>query len=482
MMRGLGANLRLAGVAVAMLIVGIAIGMWLVPRGPAAAPTSERQVLYWFDPMVPDQHFDKPGKSPFMDMQLVPRYADEAVASGGVRVDPAMVQNLGMRTAIITRGLISSAIRASGVIDYNGRAVAVVQARQGGFVERARGRAVGDLVDVGDPIIDLRVPDWNAAIAEYLALRKGDASIAAAARQRLAMLGTPEDAVAAAMASGQAPATFTIRAPISGALTALDVRDGMALAPGAAIATINGLSPVWLTVSVPQSAAGPVASGGRAIARLQAFPGETFEGRIEAVLPTTNAASRAVEVRIALPNPERRLKPGMTGEVEVTEESPRAALLAPSEAIIRTGQRTLVIVAADGGRYEPIEVVIGVRAGEFTEIVSGLGEGQRIVASGQFLIDSEASLAGVVARLSSGASRQAQTHQATGRVTAVDAAGVTLAHGPVPALDWPAMTMTFRWGPSGAQTVAVSDDVRFTFHKEGADFVLDSIAAAGGRP
>ncbi len=482
MMNIRGANTRRVLAGLAVLIAGVAIGVWLIPHGPAPTPdTGGRAILYWYDPMVPDQHFDKPGKSPFMDMQLAPRYADEA-AAGGVQIDPTMMQNLGVRLVTIEKGPLAVAVRAAGVIDYNGRDIAVVQARQGGFVAKTHRRAPGDIVAAGDPIVDLRIPEWTAALAEYLALRKGDSGIATAARQRLTLLGVPEAAIAAATPDSRAPDTFTVRAPISGAITALDVREGMSVAPGAAIATINGLSPVWLTVAVPQGAAGPVQPGGRATARLSAFPGEAFEGRIEAVLPAANAASRAVEVRIALANPSGRLRPGMTGDVELTEAQPREALLVPSEAVIRTGQRTLVLVADDAGRYEPVEIIAGARSGEQTEIVSGLGAGQKVVASGQFLIDSEASLAGVVARLSGGAADDATPFEGRGRITALDDTGVTLAHGPVAGLNWPAMTMAFRWGQGERQSLAVGDEVAFSFHKKGADYVIDTIRPVEAKP
>jgi Cu(I)/Ag(I) efflux system membrane fusion protein len=478
----LGRHVLTAAAALGLIAVGVAVGVWIIPREAPARDADTRQVLYWYDPMVPDQHFEKPGKSPFMDMQLIPRHAGEPEAAPGVRIDPGMTQNLGVRVVAVERGPVTTTIRASGVIDYNGRDVAVVQARQGGFVDRSWRRAPGDVITAGDPLVDLRVPDWTAALAEYLALRQGDNAIARAARQRLVMLGVSDSVVATAESQGRAPAVFTIRAPITGALTALDARDGMTIAPGAAIATINGLTPVWLTVSVPQAAAAPLQRGDRAVTRLAAFPGETVTGRIEAVLPSANAASRTVEVRVALPNPSGRFRPGMSGDVELSDATPRQALLVPSQAVIRTGKRTVVIVEASAGRFEPVEITMGASMGDRTEVISGLGEGQRVVVSGQFLIDSEASLTGVIARLSASPMAN-QPLAAHGKVAAIDAAGVTLVHGPVAALNWPAMTMTFRWSASGATPLKVGDEVDFTFHKEGADFVIDTLTrAAGAKP
>ncbi len=475
-----------------LLIVGAALvalgavgfgGFWLgVQQAPenAAPENAKGEVLYWYDPMVPDQHFDKAGKSPFMDMQLVPRYAGDTKDSTSVQIDPSVVQNLGVRFARVERTEASKTVRASGTLVYNGRAFAVLQAKQDGFVERGRGLAVGDIVRAGDPIVDLRVPGWTGALAEYLSLRgSADTALVAAARKRLGMLGVPPDAVAAAERLSAAPTVFTVRAPITGALVALDAREGMSLSAGGAIASITGLSPVWLLVSVPQGSIGGLGTGDAASATFPAFPGEQFDGRIEVILPGANLANRTVEVRIALGNENGRLRPGMTGDVTFTGAVSRQALTVPSEAVIRTGQRTVVIVTRDDGGFEPTDVTLGTAAGDRLEIMSGLSEGQRVVASGQFLIDSEANLTGVLERLRGASSTMPMTdYEATGKVTAIDASGVTLAHSPVPQLSWPEMTMAFGWGDL-AHDVAVGDEVTFSFRKGGAGYVLTSIRKAG---
>jgi Cu(I)/Ag(I) efflux system membrane fusion protein len=366
--------------------------------------------------------------------------------------------------------------------------VAVVQARQSGFVALSRRRAVGDIVAAGDPLVEVRAPDWTGALAEYLALKSGpDAGLAASARQRLAALGVSEEVIRDTEAKGVPPQTFVIRAPISGAIAALDVRDGMTVIAGAPLATIKGLSPVWLIVSVPQGIAGHIKNGGHVAARTPAYPGETLDGRIESVLPSADPSSRAVEVRVALPNPVGRLRPGMTASVDLSGAEAAETLLAPSEALIRTGKRTVVITVLGDGKFAPVEVETGASFGESTEILSGLAEGQKIVASGQFLIDSEASLSGVMARLQSKSADQAD-FTTTGKVTAIDKAGVTLSHAPVERLNWPAMTMQFAWGKGGAPKdstggqIKVGDDVRFSFQRDGKGYVITAISPAGQRP
>jgi membrane fusion protein, copper/silver efflux system len=368
-------NRVLVAAAIVVALIGMgAIGFWLGRTQPAAQNQGERAVLYWYDPMVPDTHFDKPGKSPFMDMDLVPRYAGESGAASGVSINPGVVQNLGIRLASVERTEVGATVRASGTLVYNDRALTTVQAKVDGFVERGRGRAVGDIVRAGDALVDIRAPSWSAAIAEYLSLRRGsDASLADASRRRLAALGVPSDAISSSETSGSAPASFTIRAPSSGAIVALDARPGSALSAGAPIASISGLSPVWLMAAVPQGSIGSLSTGSSASARFAAVPDEVFTGRIDAVLPTANLANRTVEVRVALDNSRGRLRPGMTGDVTLSGEASGSALTVPSEAVIRTGRRNLVIVATDGGGFEPVEVEPGGALGDRLAIIQVYG-------------------------------------------------------------------------------------------------------------
>ncbi|MBY0566042.1 MAG: efflux RND transporter periplasmic adaptor subunit [Hyphomonadaceae bacterium] len=474
------------GGALVLALVG-AGGYWLGARRDApSAISGERQVLYWYDPMRPDVHFTEPGRSPFMAMDLVPRYADEGEAAAGVRIDPGVAQNLGVRLAAVERSNVARSVVAAGIISFSERSLAVVQARAGGFVERAYGRAVGDVVQAGAPIVDIRVPEWMAAQAEYLALRNAGGDLASAARRRLAMLGMPASLLERVERDGAPRPVFTVTAPVTGAITALDIRQGMNVMPGASLATINGLSPVWLIASLPQSDAGLARPGARVSATLPAYPGETFSGRIESVLPSANPATRSIEVRIALANPQGRLRPGMTAEARL-EERGESALVIPAEAVIRTGARSIVIVVQEDGSYAPVEVALGRSQGDSIAIASGLSEGQRVVASGQFLIDSEANLSGAVARLN--ASRAAPepaanaVHEALGRITAIAGAQVTIAHGPVASLNWPAMTMQFRLGRAEmARGLAVGDSVAFRFHESDGAHVIDDMRETGRTP
>ncbi|RIJ08367.1 efflux RND transporter periplasmic adaptor subunit [Pseudomonas sp. 91RF] len=366
--------------------------------GATAEQGGEPKALYWYDPMYPQQKFDKPGKSPFMDMQLVPRYASEGAGNATVSIDPGLTQNLGLRTATVARGRFSSSLDVTGVLAFNERDVAVIQTRTSGFVERVYARAPGDVLVAGAPLADILVPDWAAAQTEFLALkRSGDRELILAARQRLQLTGMPSSLITQVERSGKVQPNLTVTSPVGGVVQELNVRTGMTVASGETLARINGLSSVWLAVAVPEAQAGSISEGQAIEARLPAFPGTVFNGKVSAILPDTNPDSRTLRVRVELANGEGRLRPGMTAQVRLNRSTGQDSLWVPSEAVIRTGKRALVMLAEDAGHYRPVEVRLGEESDGKTVILQGLEEGQKVVTSGQFLLDSEASLKGIVA-------------------------------------------------------------------------------------
>ena len=393
-----------AGILAAALIAGGG-GYWLGQRGGSATEAgpvqSERKILYWYDPMVPQEHYDNPGALSSMGMETQPRYADDGTANGGtpgVSIDPAAMQNLGIRVVSAQMGSLAATLNVTGSIDFNQRDVAIIQARSGGFVARVYARAPGDVVRAGAPIADVQLPEWGGAQTEFLAVKRlGRPDLTAAARQRLKLLGMSDGLIASVERSGRTNGTLTISSPISGVIQSLDARAGMTLAQGQTLAQVTGIGTVWLNAAVPEAQAGGVRVGQSASAALIAFPGETFSGRILAILPTAQADSRTVTVRIELANRGGRLRPGMFAQVALGGTA-STALLVPSEAVIRTGTRTLVMLATSSGRYQPAEVRAGREGGGQTEIIEGLAAGEKVVASGQFLLDSEASLIGIAAR------------------------------------------------------------------------------------
>jgi membrane fusion protein, copper/silver efflux system len=409
---------------------------------PQAQDTSGKQVLYWFDPMYPQQKFDKPGKSPFMDMQLVPKYAGDGGEAGAVSISPQVVQNLGVRTAQAKRGALEQRFEAVGSVAYNERGVVQLQARAAGFVERLHARAPLDPVKKGAPLVEILYPEWAAAQEEYLLLRKSAAeempALTQAARQRLLLLGMSEAEVAALEREGKMRARVTLHSPISGVIAELGVREGMTVMPGAPLFRIVDLSTVWVNAEVPESQAAWLRPGSAVEARVAAYPETAFEGRVGAILPEVTTATRTLRARIELKNPESRLKPGMFATLVFRGARGKDSVLVPSEAVIRTGSRDLVILALGEGKFRSVPVELGVEAGGQSEIRKGLQAGDAVVLSGQFLIDSEASLGATLSRLEG-------AHKGRGKVKEIDAqAGrVELDHEPIPAMQWPAMSMGF---------------------------------------
>ncbi|MGE4305830.1 MAG: efflux RND transporter periplasmic adaptor subunit [Novosphingobium sp.] len=390
--------------ALAIALVAGGGGYWLGQHagGPgleASSDQSGRRILYWYDPMVPAEHYDNPDSLSSMGMKTIPKYADATPdTSAGVSVDPAARQNLGMRVAAAEMGTLPSGLAVTGTIDFNQRDVAIVQARSGGFVTRVYARAPGDVIGAGAPIADLQLPEWGGAQGEFLAVKRlGKPELTAAARQRLRLMGMSDALIGEVERTGRTNGTTTIRSPIAGVIQSLDARIGVTLSAGQSLAQVTGIGTVWLNAAVPEAQAGVVRVGQSASATLAAFPGETFAGRITAILPTTQADSRTLTVRIELANRAGRLRPGMFAAVALGGGGDQA-LLVPSEAVIHTGTRALVMLALADGRYRPAEVRTGREGGGKTEVLAGLAVGEKVVASGQFLLDSEASLTGIAAR------------------------------------------------------------------------------------
>jgi membrane fusion protein, copper/silver efflux system len=366
-------------------------------------PVTGRRILYYHDPMVPANKFDRPAKSPFMDMMMVPVYAGADGDEGKVTVSPRIQQNLGLRTAEVVEGTLSPQLSAVGSIAYNERDQAVVQARATGFVERLHVRATLDPVRRGQPLAELYVPDWIAAQGEFLSLRRMQGSDLAplvdGARARMRQAGMSDEQINLVEATGRTQPRITLAAPITGIVAELAVREGMTVMPGTTLLRINGLASVWANAEVPESQVALLRPGAKVQATSPAVPGTRFEGRVQSLLPEVNAATRTLKARMELANPGGRLVPGMFVTMDFMDMRPQKALLVPSDAVIQTGKRAVVMLAEDNGGFRPVEVEAGIESGGRTEIKRGLQAGQRVVVSSQFLIDSEASLRGVEARL-----------------------------------------------------------------------------------
>lgn len=452
---------------------------------------AERPVLYWHDPMVPGQKFDQPGKSPFMDMQLVPVYGGGEADEGEVSISPRVQQNLGIRTAQVSRSEFSTALSAVGSVAYNEREVALVQARSNGFVERLLVRAPLDTVRKGQVLAELYMPDWVAAQEEYLSAARmagsGTEELAAGARQRMRLAGMSEEQIRQVAASGKVHARIAVIAPTGGVVSELVAREGMTVAAGAPLFRINGVDSVWVNAEVPEYAAAQVRPGTLVEASTPSLPGIVFKGKVGALLPEVNPTTRTLKARIELANPSAQLVPGMFATIRFAPAARKDVLLVPSEAVIQTGTRHVVMRAQGEGRFAPVDVEVGAEVDGQTEILKGLEAGQQVVVSGQFLIDSEASLKGTATRMSDGpappaADQNAPVHHGSGKVERIDADEITISHGPIPSLQWRSMTMGFKPPPGGLPpNVAAGDTVSFDVHaRQDGAYQITSITPTTG--
>ena len=438
-------------------------------------PATGKKILYYHDPMVPGNKFDKPAKSPFMDMMLVPVYADSDGDGSKVTVSPRVQQNLGVRTAEVVEGTLSPQVAAVGNVAWNERDQVIVQARATGFVERLFVRATLDRVAKGQTLAELYVPEWVAAQEEFLSVRRMQgtdlAVLVDGARQRMRQVGMSEAQIAGVESSGRTQPRFTLVAPIGGVIAELMAREGMTVMPGATLFRINGTGTVWANAEVPESQAALLRVGAKVQARSPAVPGTAFEGRVQALLPEVNTTTRTLKARLELANPGGRLVPGMFVQMQFMDTRAEKALLIPTEAVIQTGKRTVVMIAEENGRFRPADVEIGIESDGKTEVKRGLKAGQRVVVSSQFLIDSEASLKGVEARLNVEpapvAANVAPRHTGSGKIEAITRDAMTLSHGPIPSLKWGAMTMDFKLHRGGVpRGLEAGDRVDFEFYMD----------------
>lgn len=462
--------------AITLVALAIALaaasGYWLGSRN---APTSSadgaqtetgRKVLYWYDPMAPGTRFDKPGKSPFMDMDLVPRYADEGAGeeAGGVQISARQQQNLGVRTADVARRTLAQKLSAFGTVAIDERSVETVPALASGLIEKLYVNASQQFVKKNEALAELWIPQWAAAQQEYLAVRQlGDSGLTAAARGRLQLQFMPDAIIRSVERSGKPQTRITVRAPHDGYVSKLDVRTGAQVTATQPLFELASLDPVWIVIDYPQSQASLLRVGSQVTAATSSWPGTTFQGTVSELLPDLEATTRTLKARVVLINPQHQLKPGMYLNVELAEaQQGREVLTIPEEALIATGTSNRVLIADGEGHFRPVEVTAGRTQDGLVEVTSGLEEGQKVVTSGQFLIDSEASLRSALPQMA-GQNEEIQSYSAQGIIKAVSDEAVTIAHQPVPALKWPAMIMDFAITPQLREQVRPGESVMFHF-------------------
>ncbi|MAC13560.1 MAG: efflux transporter periplasmic adaptor subunit [Alcanivorax sp.] len=448
----------LLGTAVGALLG--ASGVWLLgnpDEGDMTATGGERKPLYWVAPMDPNYKRDKPGKSP-MGMDLIPVYEKSAGEdeAGTVKISPEVVNNLGVRTATVGSGSLNLDVKTVGYVQYDENRLVHISPRVEGWIETLHVKAAGDPVRQGDPLYALYSPTLvNAQEELLLALKRDNPVLIGAAVERLLALQVPRADIDRLRKTRKVSQTITVAAPQSGVLDNLAVREGMFVKPGLSLMSIGQLEHIWVIGEVFERQASLVKTGDQVRMRLDYLPGRDWLGQVDYVYPSLNAKTRTAQIRVHFDNPDDFLKPGMFAQMVIETQAGAEALLIPREALIRTGSQARVVLALGDGKFKSVAVEVG-RVGERqVEIQSGLKEGERIVTSAQFLIDSESSKTSDFKRMAKRdqqgesmdvkADADSRSVWVAARIDSLmpDHRMVTLEHEAIPDWQWPTMTMDF---------------------------------------
>ena len=382
-------------------IISCLLAMLLTPVPASSAEDEEREIRYWVAPMDANYRRDKAGKSP-MGMELVPVYADEAGTDGSsIRIAPEVVQNLGVRTAVAERSRLWRAIDTVGYVDFDESKVSHIHLRTEGWIENLTVESEGERVTKGQRLFNLYSPDLVNAQEEFVqALNAGNKGLIRASRSRLDALGIPASQIRKLEKDRKSSQTIPVYAPQDGVVSTLQVREGMFIKPSTRIMSLADLSSVWLLAEIFERQTNWVKTGQSTEVSLPYLPGRTWEGRVEYIYPSLDPKTRTLKVRLRFDNPGEELKPNMYANVKIFGGPQHDAIVIPVEALIRTGREERVVIALGGGRFASRTVTAGIESGDWVAILEGVQPGDRVVSSGQFLIDSEASLKASTQRMS----------------------------------------------------------------------------------
>ena len=511
---------------VALVAIALIAGFWLGKTGttPFAGPSSEvsspeRKVLYYRNPMGLPDISAVPKKDP-MGMDYIPVYAGEEqlASNSAVRISPEKIQKLGVKTEAVALRRLARTVRAVSTVQPDERSLYTVAPKFEGWIQRLYVNTTGQTVKRGDPLMDVYSPELVTAQHEYLIAKKGTEQVGnggldaiagmqrlgESALQRLRNWDISESDLEAVQEEGRVSQNLTLRSPARGVVLEKKVIQGQRFMPGEILYQIADLTSVWMLADVFEQDLALVRRGQAATIRIDAYPDKLFNGKVTYIYPTVDPATRTAKVRIELPNAQALLKPDMYGRVEIVSSASGEKVLAvPDSAVLHTGTREVVLVDLGEGRYEPRTVKLGPHADGYAEVLGGLKEGERVVVKANFLIDAESNLKAALSafgervhgahgstpgedqRASAGSlgAARPQAHHGEGIIEAIDFAHatVTLAHGPIASLTWPAMVMDFRvQNPAWLRTLKPGRKIGFEIIEESAgEYVIVRIEGAG---
>jgi len=368
------------------------LGLFSMANPVLVIADDEAEVMYWVAPMDPNYRRDKPGKSP-MGMDLIPFYAGGDGEGSTVSISPTVIQNLGVRTAKAELTRLWRGIDTVGYVDYDESKVSHIHLRTEGWIEKLAVQSEGERVNKGDFLFDVYSPKLVNAQEELLtALASGNQGLLRATKERLSALGISNNQIEKLEKSRKVKQRVSIYAPQDGVVSELPVREGMFVKPSMKVMTLGDLSSVWLLAEVFERQSQWVEDGQSAEVSLSYIPGKTWEGKVEYIYPSLDPKTRTLKVRLRFDNPGERLKPNMYANVKIFGGAKENTIVIPLEGLIRTGREQRVIIALGEGKFEARNVQAGIESGNYVEILEGVKAGDKIVTSGQFLIDSEASM------------------------------------------------------------------------------------------
>ena len=448
---------------------GMAAQYVLTPHsGAIAADAQEKKPLYWVAPMDPNYRRDQPGKSP-MGMDLVPVYEETTAKDdtpGTVTISPAVENNLGVRTEQVSVKSLEAQIRTVGRIGYNEDSLLQINSRVEGWVENLQLSSVGDDVRKGDKLFDLYSPALVNAQEELLsALRSGNTGLIKASRERLAALDVPEQTIRRIVNNRRIERTLSVYAPQDGYVSQLNIREGGYINPSSLLVELASMASVWVVADVFERQSPLIRAGQAATMTVDYLPGKAWQGTVDYVYPELDAQTRSLRVRLRFDNPDDALKPNMYSRVSIVTDA-FEALTIPREALIQTGDQERVVKALGNGQFRSVRVDSGRAVDGQVEILRGLYQGERVVTSAQFLLDSESS---VTADLSRYESSVRDRVWAAGTLDQKNDGVLTITHEPVPEWGWPAMTMDFDLSPEvGILVFDEGQVIRFEMEKTSA--------------
>lgn len=442
----------------------------------------EKEILYWVAPMDPNYRRDKPGKSP-MGMDLIPFYAGGDEAGSDVIISPAVVQNLGVRTAKAELTRLWRGIDTVGYVGYDESKVSHIHLRTEGWIEKLAVKSEGERVNKGDFLFDVYSPKLVNAQEELLtALSSGNQGLLRATKERLSALGISNNQIKQLEKSRKVKQRVSIYAPQDGVVSELPVREGMFVSPSMKVMTLGDLSSVWLLAEVFERQSQWVEVGQMAEVNLSYIPGKTWEGKVEYIYPSLDPKTRTLKVRLRFDNPGERLKPNMYANVKIFGGARENTIVIPLEGLIRTGRNQRVIIALGEGKFAARNVKAGIESGDYVEILEGVKAGESIVTSGQFLIDSESSMRASLNRMSTPAKKEtsSMTKVVSGRgiikVVLPETHKLTIQHEAIEALGWPDMTMDFVVAADvDISEFSANDVVMFQLEENDARYQITSI-------